>query len=210
MSPSLIGTIIAAVVIVILVIVYFVRRKNANRPVKPVDYRSFGNKKAASALKSFARRNGFVYISPAKMKTKSGIANIDAIAIGPFGVVGVVGMGYYGDVYGRAEDNIWVSMTPSRKRTEFQNPVTEASAYVRVIRDALFAKGIKMVPVEVLPVFTTDELQIGVPSGTGHYSWKEYKKYLKKDKFKEEKSFKMDAVVAAIREVLYTEEAPEE
>lgn len=207
MTPAIIGTIVAAVIVVILVIVYFVRRKNADKPAKVVDYRSFGSKKIASALKSFARSNSFVYIAPARMKTKSGIADMNALAIGPFGVVGVIGMGYFGDVYGRAEDKIWVSLTPSKIRTEFQNPVTEASACVRVIRDALFAKGIKMVPVEVLPVFTTDELQIGVPKGTGHYSWKEFKSYLKKDRFKkEEKNMKIDVVEAAIREALLPEE----
>lgn len=197
--------IIAVIVVVaILVVVFILRHVLKNR--KPMGHSVYvtSASKAGKVAVRFARSNSFRVISPAKIRGKSGTADLEAIVIGPFGILGVMGLGYYGNVYGVRDEKEWLNVTALGARTKFQNPIMEAAADVRIIRDALFTKNIKVVPVEVVPVFTAKELQIGVPKDTGHYTLKTFKAYLGKDKFLEEKNFNIDKAEEAIREALVT------
>lgn len=195
-------TLVIILVVVVIVIVLIIRQVIKRRPAKEHNVYVPAASKAGKVAVRFARSNGFKVISPARIRGKNGVADLEAVVIGPFGILGVEGYGHYGNVYGTKDEKEWLNVTALGARTKFPNPILEAAADVRVIRDALFAKNIKMVPVEVISVFTSKELQLGVSRDAGHYTMKTYKAYIAKEKFLEEKNVNVEKAEEAIRAAL--------
>lgn len=196
--PGIIVIVVAAVVIVF----FIVRHLLKSRPPKEHTVVVNSSTKAGKIAVRFAKSNGFRIIAPAVVQGKNKTANLEAIVIGPFGILGIKGLGYYGNVYGTKDEAEWLNVTTLGARTKFPNPIVEGAADVRAIRDALFAKNIKMVPVEVANVFTAKEVQLGVPRDAGHYTLKTFKAYLNREKFMEEKNFRVEKAEEAIRAAL--------
>lgn len=157
--------------------------------------------KAVAAARSFANAHKFRFIAPAKLAKNGKFADLDAIIIGYFGVLGVKALGYNGEIYGAAADVEWVQIVEG-VRTTFQNPIVEASSDVRVIRDALFSTKQKRIPVEVVCVFTDASAQLVLPRGTGHYTLKEFKNLLGKEKYLEDVGLDLDDAENGIKAIL--------
>ncbi len=197
---TLIPIIIAVVAVVVIVIVFVVRRRPKRERVNKGGTPVVSTAKAGRVAAGFAKSSGFRCISPASIRGKNGTAQLEAVVVGPFGVLGVKALGYYGNVYGSKKEKEWVNVTTLGTRTLFPNPIAEAAADVRILRDALAEKNIKVVPVEVICVFTASEVQLGLPRDTGHFTMKSYKAYLDKEKFLEEKNFNVDAAFEALQD----------
>lgn len=191
----ILSTVVAVVVIIVLA--YILYRKNSPKKQKMAG-RENGTNKGVAALKGFARSHDFRFIEPAVLGRGDATAHIDALVIGYFGIIGIKAYGYNGEVYGGANEKEWAQIVEGN-RTTFANPITEAAADVRVVRDALLAAKIRQLPVEVLCVFTDASAQLAIPRNTGHYTLKEFKSYLKKEKFLEDKGIDLDAAEAAIK-----------
>lgn len=203
--PVLVVIIVVAVVIIFFIARHFLKKRG------PKEHKVVVGSTAAAGRQAvrFARSNSFKVISPAVVRGKNGTARLEAVVIGPFGILGVKGLGYYGNVYGTKDEKEWLNVTALGARTKFPNPILESAADVRVLRDALFAKNIKVVPVEVVSVFTAKEVQLGLPRDAGHYTMKTYKAYLNKEKFLEEKNFNVEKAEEAIRAALVVPAAEE-
>lgn len=188
--------------LVAVMLYLFYRRSNPKR----VQQRGRDNQVAnvVAAARRFAKENSFRFISPAVLHSGDKVADLDALVIGGFGVLGIKGLGYNGEIYGTAAEKEWLQVTSDKERTHFPNPIIEAAADVRVLRDNLFAARLKQVPVEVVCVFADSGAKLALPRGTGHYSLKEFKELLKKEKYLEEKGLDPDAIEAALRSALGT------
>lgn len=185
--------VVAVIVGVYLLVRKVFRRKPATRGA------AAGAEKAAAAARNFARSNGFRFIAPAHLSAKGATADLDAIVVGYFGVLGLRAYGYNGEVYGSAGEKEWLQVSPREERTTFENPLTQASADVRVIRDVLFGQKLKQIPVEVLCVFTDAKVQLALPKDAGHYTLQSLKSQLSKEKYLEDKGFELEAVEKALR-----------
>lgn len=200
---QMLGWIVAIVAFALIIglVLWFIYRKN-NPKVPKTQGREYGVAKAVAMAQRFARGNDYKVIAPATLMRAGNTARLDALVVGSFGVLGVKALGYSGEVYGSAGEDTWVQVAPDGKRNPFKNPLTEAAADVRVIRDALFSAKQKLVPVEVVCVFTDTTASIAVPRSTGHYTMRTFKELLGKEKYREDKGVNIALAQEALREAL--------
>lgn len=175
-------------------LVYFLykRAKNSTADVK--------NKasKPLSAAKAFALTRQFTVISPANIAKDGKFADVDFIMVGFFGVLGVKCIGLGGEIYGNANDAMWLQVAGS-KRVSFENPMLAAQKDARVIRDTLFEAKLKNITVDTVVVFANKKASLAIPRSTGHFTVKDFKKYLDKDKFEQDKGIDVAKTVQAIK-----------
>ena len=157
--------------------------------------------RAMQRLKSFASANGYELIRPGRIAQGTGVTDFDAIVVGTFGVLAVRSMGYEGQVYGNAKDTLWTQATKNGKVT-FKNPLLQAEAEARMLREGLFAAKLKNVPVETLCVFPNNATELAVPRSTPVYRLKEFSALLKKDHFTEDRKVDIDKVAKALRDAM--------
>lgn len=154
--------------------------------------------KVMRVLKSFASRNGYELIQPGKIAYQTKVSDFDALVVGSFGVLAVRSMGYYGQVYGNTKEEKW-AQTTAKGRVEFANPINQAEADARLVREVLFENKIKSVPVEAVCVFPNKATELMVPRSTPVYRLKEFSAHLLKDHYTENKKVDIDAVAKALR-----------
>ena len=175
-----------------------------NRKDKAKRAKDLGAKSAAAPLKAakrFAVLHQYEVVSPGNVVSGDKESGVDFILVGCFGVLCVKCLGMAGTVYGAANESEWSRMDASG-RTAFPNPLDEASAATRVVRDVLFAAKRKNVPVETVCVFTNPKVELALPRGTGHYTLKEFKNLLQKDKYLYDKGVDEKAVAQLLREAV--------
>lgn len=187
-----------ALAVVTAVIYFLYRRRNPEKYLKGAAGRQTDDNKAVAAMRGFARSNSFKFIAPLQLQRGDEHAGLNAVVVGYFGVLGIIALGYNGEVYGSADDDTWLQVAPDGERRHFPNPGNEASSAVRAIRSVLFENKLKKVPVEVVYVFTNSKVQLGLPRSTGHLRMKEFKALLKKDKYMEDAGFELEAVEKAL------------
>ena len=156
--------------------------------------------KAVAIAKRFARSHSFVFINKPRLSANGRDANLDALVIGYFGILGVKAMGYGGTIYGSADEKVWVYKTDDANRREFPNPLQEAAVDIRVIRDILFASKMKTVPVEVVAVFTNENAALALPKQTGHYTLKEFRALLSKEKYLKDTGLDLEKLTACFKQ----------
>lgn len=201
MNPTILFTIISTIFILAIFAVIFLIYRRRTAPKKATG-KEYNANLAINAAKKFAHSNSYRFISPAVLARSGMVANLDAIVIGYFGILGVKTYGYNGELYGTMQEAEWVQVSEEGDRVYFPNPITEAANDVRVIRDALFAAKIKTTPVEVVCVFTNDKAQLGFPRSTGHYTTKTFKQLLGSSKYTEDTGLDLDVAEKIIRESL--------
>lgn len=194
------------VTLALLVFLYFATfRKQILKFTKKGDLSEKGKSaKPLAATQRMAHNLNYQVVAPAHLAKDGKYADLDFILVGYFGVLGVKCLGQYGEVYGSAGDVMWLQVNGD-KRVSFANPLKEAEADARVIRSALFAAKLKNVPVDTVCVFTNPNAELALPRNTGHYTVKEFKKLLGKDKFQQDKRVDIEATVTAIRAALAEE-----
>ena len=190
-------------VAVVAILIYIIYRVRNPRPGKGKAHgRNFKREAVVSAARNFARGNKFAIISPAHLKRGDALANLDAIIVGYFGVLGVISLGYGGTIYGKPDEENWVQHAEDGSRHKFPNPINEASACVRVIRDALFSAKLRKIPVEVVYVFSHPKTALAMPRSVQPMRTKDFKKLLKKDKYLDDCGLDMEKVEKALLQSL--------
>ena len=154
--------------------------------------------KVVRAVKSFASRNGYEVIVPGKISFGTGVSDFDAIVVGSFGVLAVRSVGYSGQVYGSENEEKWVQTT-AKGRIEFKNPLRQAQADSRLVREVLFENKLKSVPVETMCVFPSHATELIVPRSTPVYRMKDFSAQLLKDHYTDDRKVDIDAVAKALR-----------
>lgn len=191
-------------VVVCVVVVLYVRgltgdggsaRKGSGRV--PDDEHK-GAEGVVRALRRYAAARDFAVIAPVKLAGTKDAADLDALLVGWFGVLGVKCLGYGGEVYGGAGEAQWVQ-TENGGRRSFENPIDRAAKSARAVRDVLFEAKLKNVPVETAVVFTNRAAQLKLPRSTGHYTEKAFLEYLRGPHFDEDKKVEVEPVARALR-----------
>jgi hypothetical protein len=164
-----------------------------------------GARRAVTAAKRFARAVDGILITPATLAQKGRTAELNAIVVGYFGVLGVRALGYNGTIYGRGDEDEWLQVTGSEERVRFANPGRQTAGDVRVIRDALFAGGLKTVSVEVMAVFTDPKVELALSRKAEALTTKSFKAQLKREKYEKDAGVDIKKAVSAIRAALAEE-----
>lgn len=149
------------------------------------------------ALRRYAAVQDYTVIAPVDLTGTKDAADLDAVLVGWFGVLGVKCLGYGGTVYGSPDEAQWVQVLNGARRS-FENPMQKAQKSARAVRDVLFSAKLKSVPVETVVVFTNKGAQLNLPRSTGHYTEKTFAAYLKSDRFSEDKHIEVEPVAAAL------------
>ncbi len=153
--------------------------------------------KVLRTVKNYARLHQYKVIAPAKLAKDGKCADLDLILVGWFGLLCVKCVGFGGEIYGTKNDETWLQVNAG-KRVSFKNPLRAAEAETRLVRDILFSDGLRSIAVETVCVFTNKKATLALPRSTGHYTVKEFRALLRKDKYEQDKRVDIDAVCAAI------------
>lgn len=200
MNESTLTTVVSVAAIVVIAGGYFLYQYLKKRKA-PAAGRDSGAGKVVSAMRAFARANGFRFFGPGTYVSGKGgsTGRLDAVVAGYFGILGVKVLGYNGEIYGAQGEAEWLQVAPDGTRNKFANPLAEASADTRVLRDVLFAAKLRQVPVEIVCVFTSKRAQLALPKNTGHYTMKEFKALLQKEKYLADKGLDLDKLDHALQ-----------
>lgn len=194
--------VIVAVVAVFLVVF---RDEDAKATDKKRRQKNMPAAKAAAkplkAARRFAMMQQYEVIAPARLAKNGTFADIDFIIVGVFGLLCVKCIGLGGEIYGNAEDAKWLQVLVD-KRIPFDNPLQISSVDTRLVRDTLFAAKLKSIPVETICVFTNPKASLAIPHSAGHYTLKEFKALLGKDKLTIDKKVDIAKASAAVKAFL--------
>lgn len=157
--------------------------------------RDYGTQKAVRVLRRFARSNGYRFLAPVPGAPD---AQVDALAVGVFGVIGLKAYGYSGEIYGTPQDKDWLRVGYEDTREYFPNPILEGNRDVQALRSALQKTKARNVPIEVAVVFTNRKAALAVGRGGGVMKNKEWKALLGRDKYQQEKGVDIDKVWQAL------------
>lgn len=203
MTPELIIQIAAVLVVVVIfgVAVYLLspaRKTEKAAKAGPIPDDEHENAEAVlRQLRRYAVTNEFRVVEPVQIGNDKISADLDALLVGWFGVLGVKCLGYGGTIYGQASDSEWVQEMNGQRRV-FANPLKRAEQSARAVRQALFEAKIKNVPVETVVVFTGKKTQLALPRSCGHYTIEQFSTYLKSVHFEEDKKVEVEPVAAAL------------
>ena len=203
MTPELIIQIAAVVVVIAIfgVAVYLLspaRKTEKAAKAGPIPDDEHENAEAVlRQLRRYAATNEFRVVEPVRIENSKASADLDALLVGWFGVLGVKCLGYGGTIYGQSSDAEWVQEMNGQRRM-FANPLKRAEQSARAVRQALFEAKIKNVPVETVVVFTGKKTQLALPRSGGHYTIEQFSTYLKSVHFEEDKKVEVEPVAAAL------------
>ena len=159
---------------------------------------------ALAATRRFAALHRYEVIAPASLAKNGKYADLDFILVGWFGLLCVKCVGLGGEIYGSAGDAMWLQVE-GEKRTPFENPLRVAESDTRLVRDTLFTANLKSISVETVCVFTNKKATLALPRGTGHYTLKEFKALLGKEKLLQDKRVDIAQTASAVKQWLVKE-----
>ena len=128
MTPELIIQIAAVLVVVVIfgVAVYLLspaRKTEKAAKAGPIPDDEHENAEAVlRQLRRYAATNEFRVVEPVQIGNDKISADLDALLVGWFGVLGVKCLGYGGTIYGQASDSEWVQEMNGQRRVFAQPP----------------------------------------------------------------------------------------
>lgn len=191
--PMLIGLLVLATLFLVLT--------DEKEGIKRGPRRAKANVKtdaAVTLMKRFALRNDGKVLGPMTLRRGEQEVRLDSVVVGWFGVLGVKALGYNGKIYGNPQDKDWL-WTSVDRREAFANPINECALAARVMREALMNAGIRSPETEAVFVFTDDKAELNIPRSVAPMHLKDLRAYLRKDKFRADKGFDVEKMVAALQ-----------
>ena len=191
--PMLIGLLVLATLFLVLT--------DEKEGIKRGPRRARSNVKtdAVTALmKRFALRNDCKVLGPVTLHRGEQTVRLDSVAVGWFGVLGVMALGYNGKIYGNPQDKEWL-WTSADRREAFANPINECALAARVMREALMNAGVRSPETEAVFVFTDGKAELCIPRSVAPMHLKDFRAYLRKDKFRADKGYDVEKMAAALQ-----------
>ena len=157
-----------------------------------------GVDKMISSRRRYASSHGFSLVEKVQLGSGDKQTVLDAAIVTYNGVVGVRCVGKNGQIYANPGDKEWLWIAGGQRQT-FISPIDQASADTRLLRDKLFAAGLRNMRVETFPVFTSQNLSTAVPKSMQPPRPKELMSKLEGEKYLEDTGFDKDAAVKALQ-----------
>lgn len=195
---------IAMIAITFGVYFFFIRQRNENESESRKAKNLSDSKKSAKALgaaRRFAALHEYQVIAPAQLAKDGKFADLDFIIVGWFGLLCVKCIGLGGNIYGSSGDDMWLQVDEA-KRISFKNPIKEAEADTRLVRDTLLCAGLHGIPVETVCVFTNKRANLAIARSCGHLTLKEFKALLSKSKYTQDKGIDVAKTCDAVKQWL--------
>ncbi|MBQ8612194.1 MAG: NERD domain-containing protein [Oscillospiraceae bacterium] len=189
---NMIYLLLALVVVVTVVIVTMEREKKLPRGRKKANANA-----AVTALRSFAVNNGCKVLGPVRFTRGEQTVTLDGVLVGWFGVLGVKGIGYNGQIYGNPKEQQWLWVSAD-KRESFANPMEECTLAARMMREALMKAGVRSPESEAVVVFTDSKAELCIPRDAGVMKVADLRSYLRKEKFQKDRGYDLDVMCAAL------------
>lgn len=180
---------------------FFMREGSGSKRLDKAKDLSDAAAKPLAAAKRFAALQQYEVIAPAALAKNGRFADLDFIIVGCFGLLCVKCIGRGGEIYGSEGDAKWLQVR-GETRTSFENPILQAAADTRLVRDTLFTANLKNIPVETVCVFTNKNASLALPRSTGHLTVKEFRALLDKEKYRTDKHVDIAKASAAVRAYL--------
>lgn len=203
----------AAVVLVAIICLtfYFIRRtrqnnepnmgpaaaRNASEAGMPDDEHN-GVAGVLATLRRFAATNDFEVVAPVEVAGTRGEADLDAVLVGWFGVLGVKCLGYDGTIYGSDADEVWTQVNKGGRRS-FANPLRRAELNTRVLRERALQRGVKNLPIDCIVVFTGKKAELAMPRTLPYQTSKTLSGFLNTARFAEDKKVDTETAAAAFK-----------
>lgn len=184
---------------------FFILRRSEDKNAAHSTDLSPARKSAAPlrAVRTYARLHQYTVLAPAQIAKNGKCADLDCILIGWFGLLCVKCIGLGGQIYGDLNEEMWVQVNGER-RVSFVNPMREAEADTRLVRDTLISAGLRNVSVETVCVFTHPKAELALPRNTGHYTVKTFRALLQKSKYEQDKGVDVSAAAEAVKKWIVT------
>ncbi len=196
--PYIIAGAAALAVIAILVLLKVLYQQKLKKTGKD------GERMVAKKLKSFARIRSYKVINDLYLPLYDKTTQVDHVLIGFFGLLVVETKASGGDIYGDLKERTWLH-TMGSKRHQMYNPLMQNQAHIDCIRHLLGKEKIYNVGIESAIVFTNKKANVYVPNNQPIYTFKAFKKLLKKPRFVEDKNFDVDAAYNALMKYRVTD-----
>jgi len=148
-------------------------------------------------LGSYVRRNDGRVIYSIEVGSKKTQGSADAILIGYFGVLVLVGCALSGELYANDKDEKLTQIVKQERR-QHENPVIQSITAGKAVAELLREKKVYKIQVESAVVFTNKKATPNVPASLKSYRPKTLRKALKSDRFLEDKGVDTDAAAEAI------------
>ena len=139
-----------------------------------------------SRLATYARRNHFRLIIPGTLSYNGTVAVLTALIITRSMVVGINCFGFGGRVTANDGDEDWEQIM-NGVRTTFPSPVKKNRDQEIIVRQVLEEIGFANMEVEIIGVFTSPSVWLSNIAGTNCYTKDNALKYLKSDRFLNDK-----------------------
>lgn len=195
---------VAIVVVVVLLGVggYMLIKRYAEEiaPKKKVqaDNRERSVKAIKRILSGYVRRNDGRVIYSMDVASSKTSGSADAILIGYFGALVLVGCDFEGDLYIDSADVEKMTQIVKKERAQHDNPALAAKTAAKAVNEMLREKKVYRVPVENGVVFTNARATANVPGSVPTYTPKKLKKALRANRFLEDKGVDPDKVAEAL------------
>ncbi len=148
-------------------------------------------------LGSYVKKHDGRVIYSIEVGSKKTKGSADAILIGYFGVLVLVGCDLSGDLYATDKEE-HLTQVVKTERKQHDNPILQAKTAEKAVSELLREKKVYRVPVESAVVFTGSKVNVNVPGSHGSFSPKTLEKALSSKQYLEDKGVNTDAVAEAI------------
>lgn len=148
-------------------------------------------------LGAYIKRSDGRVIYSAEVKGKKTSGSADAILIGYFGVLVLIGCDLSGELYANEKDENLTQII-KKERKQHENPVIMALSAQKAVTELLREKKIYRVTVESAVIFTGKKSIPNISGPIKHYTGKTLGKALKSEKFLEDKGVNTDITAEAL------------
>ncbi len=200
---ELIYTIASIALLALFFVAYFfLRREKKPAHEQGTDMgKNVAMKKPLAYAKRLAAINGYSVLQDVNIAKDGKFSDFDFVIVGVFGVLCVKCVGLGGEIYGAVEDEKWLQVHKN-SRNYFENPLVQVQAHTRVLRDCLFSKKLKNIPVTSAVVFTNKNASIAVGRSVEYYTPKTFKALINKAVYTTDKNVDIQATKSAIEQYI--------
>ena len=192
---------IAGLIVVGCLGYFFINNYNENvAPKKKIALDSYEHmmKTLKNTLSGYVRRYEGRVIYSIELASSKKNGSADAILIGWFGVLVLIGCDLMGELYVDDGKTPQITQIVKTERTKRDNPFVKATVAERVVNEMLREKKIYRVQVESAVVFTRSGARLNIPPSLPYYTQKTLNKIMKSNKYIEDKGVDADQVAEAI------------